>query len=527
MVPSPISGRVRACPERSRRGGVNKHKISNKPYLITDNYHPPPSLSSPSKGGQAREGGKPVSPNNEKAMKQDINLLIEAVLKKPNALGKIYKQYGQLSLFNYVNSWPVNNNVLDSGFIQLLEEVFKEYCPTESHQVIQQIINLPLVSTIDHYGILNHPFFINSNLVFSLKANIKYLICLPTAGVSLNNSSWPGSLMRFSPKNKTRWSFFADKDKHLPVLSAPAIKAENKLIARLPKDISDIWKETKAFEEKTYLKQASLLSSNLWHSIFPDAPKVIYVPLETLINRMLTDLIIPNPAHPLHTLFFSLEGWQWLEQYFLEAKGFCGKNFGSFIFWAINTAGKRERLEKYQDALIGSQLKYELDLAQITHSLKSGTLYPTSLVCFMVLMYYGLTMIGGFNQVNWLTEIKERLMKLWTEVGEINLVKQLVNLPTENFAEGNLSFLFSHQAIYKPSAIDIVFYKDKALYKKYVALSKQLTVAESLQTLLPEIYKISVPKVQRSLRLEKITEDEIINEIGLTQKVRAGLDFLG
>jgi hypothetical protein len=458
-------------------------------------------------------------------MNKDLNLLIDSVLGRANSLGSIYKEYGNYSLYEYVNLWQVKNNAFPNEFIFSLTDLINEYYPVECGEIIGQLKQVPLVSTIDHYGILNHPFFINANLVYSLRKELKYLINFPTAGVSLNNSSWPGSLIRFCPNHQARWSFFPDKAKHLPVLSAPAITPDNKILETLPEEIRQALQGNNSLKEYNYLKQASLLSTGLWHLIFPQASKVIYIPLEKLVNKLLVDVIIPNQSHPLHVLCFSLEGWQLLEKYFWEVKGAFGKNFGSFLFWGINAKGERVSLTRAKHNLVGENFQGELSPEKFLDLINTSSLYPTSLVCFIVLMYYNLTLLGGFNQVNWLTIIKGKLIELWHELGYLDLIQQLSDLPMENFAEGNLSFLSQGEIIYKPSAIDILLSQSNNLYNKYVALAKNMTVAESIQTLLPEIYKITVPKADRQKRLEQWSDLDIIQEIGLQKKIKVELDF--
>jgi hypothetical protein len=449
-----------------------------------------------------------------------LSQLVTLVLKQPNTLSQIYKQYGNLSLFDYVNFWSVNRGKVDSALTHTLSKVIKEYYPQDYQSIVESLLACPMVSTIDHYGILNHPFFINANLVYSLRRNVKYLICFPTAGVSLNNSSWPGSLMRFCPTQAVRWSFFPEKLKHLPVLSAPTIHSNNKIYASLPEPVKKLFKENQIFSASTYLKQASSLSSHLWRTIFPEAPLMVYVPLEKLINQILVEIILPSHSHPLNFLLFTRAGWNLLSKYFWEVKGAFGKNFGSFLFWGIGVTGERVALVQQQNWLIGQQLKFSLDENQLTTAIHSGQLYPTSLVCFIVLMHYGLTALGGFNQVNWLTEIKANLIQLWQAVGKVDLANQLMNVVTENFAEGNLSFLFYNKQVYKPSGIDILLKASQDLYPQYVKLSKKLTVAESIETLLPEIYKITVPQAQREPGLEKLTDADMIKALNLTEKLK-------
>ena len=123
-----------------------------------------------------------------------LEKLKAAVFDRQKVLAEIYKQKSKSSLFDYVNSWQVGNLKASADFIGAAKTLLEKLYPDIANDVVDQLENQPLVSTIDHHGVLNHPFFINSNLIFSLYGQ-EYLICLSTSGVSLNNSSWPASLL--------------------------------------------------------------------------------------------------------------------------------------------------------------------------------------------------------------------------------------------------------------------------------------------------------------------------------------------
>ena len=77
---------------------------------------------------------------------------------------------------------------------------------------------------------------------------------------------------------------------------------------------------------------------------------------------------------------------------------------------------------------------------------------------------------------------------------------------TDNFAEANLAFLSVGDKIYKASGVDICLQQDPKLYQKYLGLAKTLTVGESIQTQLPEIYKVITSANHREPGLSAVTE---------------------
>lgn len=446
-----------------------------------------------------------------------IESLKAEVFGRQKTLAEIYKSRGKENLFDYVNSWRVNQNQVAweflAGFSTLLEKLY----PDEAESVISQFRPAPLVSTIDHHGILNHPFFINSNLIFSLRRGLKYLICFPTAGVSLNNSSWPGCLMRHDEQgNIKRVSFFPDRLKNLPVFSAPLIDKSFLNKMDLAKDLKgQLFNDESIFNFANFSEQACVLSSRYWRLIFPSAPKLIYLPLEDLVSGLIAGVVGKDKDHILHKLVFTKRGWQLLDKYFHGLKGAFDGDYGTFLFWQADRKGRRVRL---------TRLDMSIEPQRVSELLNQRKIYPGSLLCFLVLLYYRITCLGGFNQVNWLTDIKDKFVQLLKESGESGKAREVIDVPTDNFAEGNLSFLLSNGHLVKPSGVDIFSAKDKGLFERYRKLSGVVTVAESIETLLPEIYKIITPLEERSHKLLEIFDEDIATNLGLDVKIKAVLD---
>src|SRR5258708_5024921 len=127
---------------------------------------------------------------------RNLNKLLQGVLGKQKVLAEIYEQHKSVTLFDYVNSWPASNMELDKHFLKITQNLLGQIYSAEIAAAITiQLARNPLVSTIDHHGIWGHPFFLNSNLIYSLKERQNFLVCFTTAGVSLNNSSYPASLI--------------------------------------------------------------------------------------------------------------------------------------------------------------------------------------------------------------------------------------------------------------------------------------------------------------------------------------------
>jgi hypothetical protein len=475
-------------------------------------------------------------------MDLDISNLKKKVFGKQKILANIYRKYGNLSLLDYVDTWTASKSTAHTASLfgqikKLLPQIYPE---NPASGVLPRPNRSSLVSTIDHHGILNHPFFVNSNLIYSLRKNQKFLLCLSTAGVSLNNSSRPGCLLVTGPGGRMRrFSFFPDKTKTQTVLAAKGLVLKD--VERIKSQISvadffagdnkqqliglveEIFQNEKFLCLDNFSKQAAYASTAIWAKVFPDAPKLFYLPLEELVASVIADEIGADKEHILHKLFFTVSGWDSIEKYFLGSLGaFSGAHKGSFLFWGIDGKGRRIHLARQKNKLVGGDDIFAGDADSLISALKSGKLYPASLACFLVLLYYGVTCLGGFNQVNWLTDIKEKFMDLLAEWGEADLAASVAAVPTQNFAEGALAFGLNQQAqIYKPTLLDLFFQNDPGLFKKYSLLAGKITLSESIDSALPEIYKVIVPAENRDIKLLGITEEDIFNRPGIKNKIKS------
>ena len=458
------------------------------------------------------------------------------VFAKQKILADIYNQHGSFSLFDYAGSWQVAKSSEEINLLAKEAEalLLPIYGIKIALGVSKQLMVRPLVSTIDHHGILNHPYFINSNLIFSQKKDLNYLICLTTSGISLNNSSWPGCLLLTAKAgNLKRFSFFPDKIKTHSVFKTQSLnqtQVEN-VLGKISRDrelksqekeklqnlIFNLFSKKEIYELETFSAQASLLSARFWQELFPAAPKLIYLPVEELAAKIIIKIIAPNPDHILHKLLFTRPGLDLIEKYFAGSLGaFFVSHKGSFLFWGMDAKGGRLRLgrEKYLETTSSPEA--------LAKALQVEQLYPTSLVCFLVLLYYQLTCLGGFNQVNWLTVVKQGFVKLLQEMGQLDLAKKITAVPTQNFAESNLAFLEKNGKIIKASGTDI-YLSGKDLYSKYQNLAKSLTLGEGLASLLPEIYRVITPASLRKSKLLKLTDEDIILSRGTGGEIRQAL----
>ena len=452
------------------------------------------------------------------------SLASEVFLRRP-VLSDIFERFGQKSVFDYVQSWGVTPGQPRAVFLQQLYQlVTEEYGEETAISLQNQLHQLPLVSTIDHHGLLNHPFFLNANFIYSLHTDIQHCICLTTAGISLNNSSWPGCLVYDEVGKQQRISLFREACKHQTVLGLTPFTntdidvASHRAAEGRVRELLEVCRGQITDKEQLFWQQAGRASTVLWNKFFPSAPKISYIPIEILTNRIIIELLKTND--PIFSLLLcSVEGHKLITRYFQGMDGaFSSTGKGSFLYWGL-CKGKRVSLSDAQDTFIGGNLSFPYAKEKLINAMENTEIYPTSLLCFMVMLYCNITCLGGFNQVTWLAEIQKQFILLLRELGLSEAALSVEKVIVNNFSESNLVFMNKGMSVIQASGVDIFCQGKSAMYERYVRLSHRITVAESVTSALPEMYRVVVPVGERNEKLLAITQTDIATHLGLPKKI--------
>jgi hypothetical protein len=407
---------------------------------------------------------------------KDLKIIKKEVFKRRPVLKEIYEEFGSLKLAEYVKSaWKVPEQKPDEIFVGIISNHAKKiYGADVAVKIESQLLKKPLVSTIDHLGVWGHPIFVNADLIYSLHFGANELaISLATESVSLNNtSSWSGSVLWHDLGKLKRFSFFPDKLKTLPVFSAPVISKPKIEVFKkhFGKQAHRILSALNISENaQTFSEQGSLASFNLWQKVFPSAPELVYLPLETIVIDYLLQITKHQPNHCISKLIFSPQGKKLWTKYF--------SNEHTFMFWGIDGKHRRMKLSNMPDGDIGKLMQ-------------ERKMYPSSPLCFMVLLCAGLACAGGFTQTTWLTEVKSKFINLLEDIkASKELINTVAGVPTKNFAESSLATLNIGGVNTQPTALDLLE-TGKDYYPDLVTLSKNITLKESLDLAMPEIYNV-------------------------------------
>ena len=108
-------------------------------------------------------------------------------------------------------------------------------------------------------------------------------------------------------------------------------------------------------------------------------------------------------------------------------------------------------------------------------------------------------------------------MALLEEVGEREVLTKVSGVITNNFAETPAVFSISNNVLVKPTLLDL--YLNNISYSSIIENAGKITLSQSLETELPEIYKIITPLLERREDMLNINALDIAKTNGLTKNL--------
>jgi hypothetical protein len=496
----------------------------------------------------------------------NFEMLKEKVLEKRPILREVLKKRGADSLLDYSNGYvDVNLNPpivsRQSELLETVREATEERFGKETADgVVKQLEKYYFVSTADHVGPITHPFFLNANLLTGIASHthtdpdLRYIIVLACANVSLNNSSFPRGLLFNTCKNDElhpqRLSFLPSNSHSSSVYNFRPYTAEEitkvqKRIREISRDeslrpaiteklesiVADIYAKPEVLAAKTYRDQVGKTNRDLWNRFFTASnvklPELLYLDQEDIVVRLLTKYHLTQDTLLNHVLF-DPKYEPFLNECFEGIFGSFSRkdSTGTYLFWALPKGAKlNKQLWRKGNMLVtkDESFKVELTPEAIRAAMLSGELVPSLLVNFMTIsFYYGLKCLGGFNQINYLTLMKNAYIKMNVELGNYRSIEVCARAQTKEICDGlTLAFLgYNGGRVALATGIDLILYGQEDSYKRLEDLSKIMTLEEALNPLMPEIYRISYDEKEWKEDLLSVTEKDINQLTGLDSKVK-------
>lgn len=500
-------------------------------------------------------------------LEENFQKLKQKVLEKRPVLKEILSKRGTKSLFEYaqlyidVNLNPPIRRRQDELIGTFKKEVAKRLGDEVAEGVAKQLEHYYFVSTADHHGPICHPFFINGNLLTAAphfeKSDplLKYIIVLPCGSISFNNSSFPrGLIFNTYQKDKIemqRLAFFPASDRLCPVYKYRPYTAED--LKRVRAQLRDLVREGKVHAEEgtkidmvlneiydqsdvlaaeNFSDQITKTNFHLWRKFFETShitpPNLIYLEQESLVNQLLIDYHIFGHTIITHFLF-DKEYDPIISQYFAGIMGTfaADRSWGSYLFWGLPKGTKyRIQLWKEGNFLVSPDGAYRLELTpdNLKRALEEKEIIPSMMMTYIVLsFYYGLKCLGGFSQVNYLTWMKNAYIKMQVDLGNYRSIEVCSRSQTKEMGgDYTIAFLGGPNGEMIPATgLDLILYGDEKTWQSMMDESKQITLEEGVNPLMPEFYRIIYGENEREADLMSVTAEDITKLTKLDQKIKA------
>lgn len=487
-----------------------------------------------------------------------------AVLSRRPILNELITRRGQKSLYDYtkdyisVNLNPPIQQRQDELIGTFRREVAKVLGEDVAAKAAKQLERYYYVSTADHHGPICHPFFVNANLLLAAPyqeindPDLQYVIVLACASISFRNSSFPRGLLFHNAADPNfaveRVAFFPANMRACPVFNwrayteqevgAIVTDVENKIKSKklhptegekIIQLMQAVYAQPEVLQAQTFSQQVTKTNYALWQRLFGRPERVpaqlITLEQETLVIQLLLDYHLDQDT-TIHHVLFDPSYEALLQEYFdgVMAAFSVKDHWGSYLFWAMPPGQKyRGQLWKQGNKLVIDDGSYSVELtsAAVRAALEKREIFPTTLLDFFVLaFYYGLKCVGGFNQINYLTTMKNNYIKMQVDRSNYRSIEVCARAQTKEMNDGfTLAFVERNQKTYAAMGLDFILYGDDHTWPNLVQTIKVITVEEAFNPLLPELYRVIYNEAERMPAASAITDEQIMQLTGLNKKI--------
>ncbi|MBU6447746.1 hypothetical protein KGQ24_02825 [Patescibacteria group bacterium] len=481
-----------------------------------------------------------------------LELLKQAIFSKRPELAEILKNSGDEILLNYAKKYPSNITDVDAALkLELISAVSAEtemlYGPETAASVDEQLNKFYYISTTDHHGPISHPFFVQSDLLSSVRDNtqngLNNLIVLACSNISLNNSSEPRRFL-FHKTNETFEfiNFFPSKFVHQSVFGMRAIKYDD--LTNMKNQIHNKYSGEKALHEKLiafveqfyeseqilklneYGKQISVSNNKIWENIFPGQKlnNLVYLQLEKVVIRLLLNRHLTSKTM-VNSFILDKDVLEQVEFLFNGIPGsFDKQNMkGTFLFWYIpgDKVGIKIPLWRNGNELVSADAKYRIPITPdgLGDALREGKLIPSNMLSMAILScYYRIKCLGGFSQTTYL----RRIQTAWNTIFEKNKNDERdYSTLCGDFTIATIKIDNKHLPA---TGLDFYLYGNSDSYEHFIKNAQTLTLEQTMLPLLPELYKILYPARERTPELSSISTSEITEMLIRENKLTSCLD---
>lgn len=499
------------------------------------------------------------------AAEDPLNRLIEAVLSKRPILRDLMNKHGQKTLAEYaslyidVNLNPPIQQRQDELIGTIQDDVTARLGAETGARVARQLQHYYFVSTSDHHGPMVDTSFSNANLLAAVShaahhdPNLHYIIVLACSSISFRNISFPRGLVFHAVEgeatNLEKLSFFPASARSCPVFNfrpytqveidqvkktiqknkyRPAVK--DKLTTLL----DEVYLDPQALAAKTFTDQVTLTNAKMWHKFFEPhatAPaELLSLEQESIVTALLLRYHLDQDTI-IRSVLLDESYETLLRQYFDGIMGgfSTAEHAGSYLFWALPPGSKyRVQLWKKGSVLTTDDGSYQVALTAdaLRAALERKEIFPTTLLDFFVLsFYYGLKCLGGFNQINYLTAMKDAYIKMNVDLMNYRSIEVCARAQTREMSDGYLiAYGQTPTSTTIPvNGIDLYLYGDAQSWPIIQDVANTVTINNSLYPAIPEFYRYVYTEEERDPELAAITPEQVVAQLGIEKLLKPAI----
>lgn len=498
-----------------------------------------------------------------------FNSIKKIIFSQRPLLEKIYREKGNLSLFeiaylNHQNKQSKINKSRQREFINTFkQEVGKLLGSDVATSVATQLTANYYVSTTEHHGPITHSGKLNSAFLTSLlysylnETSLKNVIVLACANISFDNYTFPRGIEFNSYKNNEinlqNLVFYPRAVRPRPVVYYPSYKidtiinmksklAEMVVKKEITKEVAlqiqqildEIYADPKVLSSKLFSDQVSITNFHLWKKIqqIQQTPtNLIYLEQEKIVNQLILKYHLTKDTL-INKILFNSKYQKLILKHFDNIMGAFNleTKSGTYLFWGLPKGSKyRVQLWKKGNKLVTQNGSYSLNLdpTSISRTIKNREIYPSTLLSFLILsFYYGVKLLGSFNQTSYLTQMKYSFINFLKETRNEAEIEYVEAIPTTDLVYPRPILAFLENSVPKTprieaTGLDLILYKNAQTFTSLFKNASSIKLKEALDRVMPDLYISYVPEQNHLQKYLEITSETIERMSGLDIKINS------
>lgn len=417
---------------------------------------------------------------------------------------EVIKKYGAFRLADYFNDIFKKSIAPEFGRFNELWSVLErkiQFLPVVERELIRETLaSNGFVSTAEHDGPIGSPFFLSAQLLRA-QAN-PVVIVFPFGSISPENSSFPRGLVVHDDKlYEKKLHIISRKYRHTPILLQPPYALQDckrvfreishsALSATQKKSLQDVFSHVYTNQEIISLPsyEEQLMHTNYaLCKLIPGMENTSYISvcIESLVLNLVEEFHLDKKT-PIGNLFHDENAQMIFKKEFADVS--------TDIFWGIRN-NQRIQLFFNNGTLVDAdgEIFLVLNSEDVRTKIHKSALIPSTPLCFMLLLYYGLTCVGGFSQVGYLPKIKQRCQSFFNKTGYEKESIAIEPIAADIFFS-DFSFLTVSVAdtTVPATLLDLCLNRGMSTISQIRDNPKNITLSEATDCLMPLFYTIVV-----------------------------------